>query len=68
MAEPTAPTAPDMDAPGALQVDKILQQVSKDDEDEWEYEYSTTEIEVWQILRNSFQNAVIVLTHFRHIT
>lgn len=32
--------------PGALHVDKILEQVSQDDQDEWEYEYSTTETEV----------------------
>jgi hypothetical protein len=32
--------------PGALHVDKVLEQVSQDDQDEWEYEYSTTETEV----------------------
>lgn len=32
--------------PGALQVDKVLEQVSQDDQDEWEYEYSTTATEV----------------------
>lgn len=31
---------------GALNVDTILQQVSQDDQDEWEYEYSATETEV----------------------
>lgn len=30
----------------ALQVDEILEQISKDDQEEWEYEYSTTETEV----------------------
>lgn len=34
------------DEPGALNVDKVLQQVSQDDQDEWEYEYSATETEV----------------------
>jgi hypothetical protein len=32
--------------PPALQVDEILEQISKDDQEEWEYEYSTTETEV----------------------
>lgn len=32
--------------PGALHVDKVLEQVSQDDQDEWDYEYSTTETEV----------------------
>lgn len=34
------------DEPGALNVDTVLQQVSQDDQDEWEYEYSATETEV----------------------
>lgn len=34
------------DESGALHVDKVLEQVSQDDQDEWEYEYSTTETEV----------------------
>lgn len=34
------------DEAGALNVDTILQQVSQDDQDEWEYEYSATETEV----------------------
>lgn len=32
--------------PGALSVDQILAGVSKDDQEEWEYEYSSTETEV----------------------
>ncbi|KAL9479806.1 hypothetical protein ACSS6W_004592 [Trichoderma asperelloides] len=35
--------------PGALHVDKVLEQVSQDDQDEWEYEYSTTETEVYYL-------------------
>lgn len=32
--------------PRALQVDEVLQQIIKDDQEEWEYEYSSTETEV----------------------
>ena len=32
--------------PGALAVDPVLGQVYGDDQEEWEYEYSTTETEV----------------------
>ena len=32
--------------PQALQIDDVLEQISKDDQEEWEYEYSTTETEV----------------------
>lgn len=34
------------DKPGALSLDQVLEQVAKDDQEEWEYEYSTTETEV----------------------
>ncbi|KAL7806614.1 hypothetical protein V8C26DRAFT_339911 [Trichoderma gracile] len=37
------------DEPGALNVDKVLQQVSQDDQDEWEYEYSATETETYYL-------------------
>jgi hypothetical protein len=34
------------DTPRALQVDEVLEQITKDDQEEWEYEYSSTETEV----------------------
>lgn len=34
------------DAPAALRIDEVLEQIQKDDQEEWEYEYSTTETEV----------------------
>ncbi|KAL7809193.1 hypothetical protein V8C44DRAFT_350641 [Trichoderma aethiopicum] len=37
------------DEAGALNVDKVLQQVSQDDQDEWEYEYSATETETYYL-------------------
>lgn len=54
--------------PGALSLDEILQKVSQDDEEEWEYEYSTTETEVCQlwlaeplmIMRTSFYADVCI--------
>ncbi|KAK0387444.1 hypothetical protein NLU13_5756 [Sarocladium strictum] len=33
----------------ALQVDEILEQISQDDQEEWEYEYSTTETETFYL-------------------
>jgi hypothetical protein len=38
------------DEPGALPLDQVLEQISKDDQEDWEYEYSTTETEVSFIL------------------
>ncbi|KAK2591147.1 hypothetical protein QQS21_011161 [Conoideocrella luteorostrata] len=35
--------------PGALSLDQILAQVSKDDQEDWEYEYSTTEEETFYL-------------------
>ncbi|PTB68661.1 hypothetical protein BBK36DRAFT_1111995 [Trichoderma citrinoviride] len=37
------------DEPGALNIDKVLQQVSQDDQEEWEYEYSATETETYYL-------------------
>ncbi|POR34682.1 Uncharacterized protein TPAR_05113 [Tolypocladium paradoxum] len=37
------------DEPGALSLDEVLQQVSQDDQEEWEYEYSTTETETYYL-------------------
>lgn len=38
------------DQPGALSLDQVLEQVAKDDQEEWEYEYSTTETEVCNLI------------------
>ncbi|PFH58741.1 hypothetical protein XA68_13301 [Ophiocordyceps unilateralis] len=37
------------DEPGALDVDEVLRQVMQDDQEEWEYEYSTTETETFYL-------------------
>lgn len=53
------------DAPGALSLDQILAQVSADDQEDWEYEYSATETEVsgtpivWYGIENTAQIAGI---------
>ncbi|KAL2204212.1 hypothetical protein CC79DRAFT_1324984 [Sarocladium strictum] len=35
--------------PRALQVDEVLEQITKDDQEEWEYEYSSTETEIFYL-------------------
>ncbi|PNY26183.1 Uncharacterized protein TCAP_03885 [Tolypocladium capitatum] len=37
------------DEPGALSLDEVLQQATQDDQEEWEYEYSTTETETYYL-------------------
>ncbi|KAL6863936.1 hypothetical protein J3F83DRAFT_178078 [Trichoderma novae-zelandiae] len=51
-AKSAAPSTPSPwlgDGPGALNVDTVLQQVSQDDQEEWEYEYSATETETYYL-------------------
>ena len=41
------------DEPGAPSLDEVLKQVSRDDQEGWEYEYSATETEVRRCLSSS---------------
>lgn len=36
----------DLDQPATAETDEVLQKVQQDDDEQWEYEYSTTETEV----------------------
>lgn len=51
------------DEPGALPLDQVLEQIIKDDQEEWEYEYSAIETEVSRHPSSQLTKAPLLTTH-----
>jgi hypothetical protein len=56
------------DEPGALPLDQVLAQITKDDQEEWEYEYSTSETEVCLAALSLSPKAPVAHNLARHFT